>query len=368
MALEKIQIKPITGMRGIAALGVLFHHTWIYFMPAAGNSIGVYTELVRNGYLWVDFFFILSGFLLCVLYFDKFSFAASQLKSFWIYRFARIYPLHIFILLLFVAVQLAYFFVGDDSAFTGRYELLDLLKNVFLLQAFQISPGGTTWNGPAWSISAEWVAYLSFPLFVLILRRVASAFASAMVLILCLAGLILIEASSDFQLDVTGIYGLLRCGLEFLAGMILARQFYRMNVGMWLAKPLHQLVILIALLLSMHVDQIDVITVVLMAIFILSIAHDETGIAKILSYNWLIFIGEISYAIYMTHWFVFLLIEKAGTQLFNIYVYDIDHWLGWLVVSLLVVASVIVFSSLSYRFVERPMRSKIPSVFGAYKF
>lgn len=365
MVANKTHIKPLTGMRGIAALGVLLHHIVIYFMPSAGEAASAYTQFFRNGYLWVDFFFILSGFLLYVLYFDKFIVQRATLRSFWIYRFARIYPLHLMVLLLFLLVQLAYLAVGDADAFTGKFALPDLLKHLFLVQAFQLSPGGTTWNGPSWSISAEWVAYLGFPLFVLLIRRIPGRLASLLGLAMCLLGIVLIESCTEFQLDVTGVLGILRCCLEFFAGMLLAHEFYHRNQGPQLAKSPTQAMLLLLIILSMHFDHSDVVSVVLMAIFTLSMAYGNTGIAAVLSHNLFIFLGKISYSIYMLHWFVFLLIEKLGTQILGIYVYHIDHVLGWWVVSLLVFIAVILLSILSFRWVEEPLRKRIPQALGA---
>ncbi len=374
MMQQKAQITSLTGMRGIAAVGVLLHHIIIYLMPAAGIAVGAHTQFFRNGYLWVDFFFILSGFLLAVLYLQDFSERLQDFSErkkrffdFMVFRFARIYPLHVFVLMLFVAVQLAYVMVGDADAFTGKFTFQDMVKHLLLLQAFQISPGGTTWNGPAWSISAEWGAYLCFPLFVMLMGKLSARRDEIVALLLCLAGVIAIDRSTDFQLDVTGVLGLLRCGLEFFAGMVLARGFYRSSAADWLAQNAVQWLLVVGLLLSLHLDHFDVVSVVIMAALILSVARASAGPASALSHPHALFIGKISYSIYMTHWFVFLLIEKAGTQIFDIYIYDTVHPGGWLSGLLLVVAVVGVFSVLTYNFVEDPMRRRLPEWLGVRK-
>lgn len=371
MMQQNAQITSLTGMRGIAAVGVLLHHIIIYLMPAAGIAVGAHTQFFRNGYLWVDFFFILSGFLLAVLYLQDFSERRAKFFDFMVFRFARIYPLHVFVLMLFVAVQIAYLLVGDSDAFTGKFTLQDMFKHLLLLQAFQISPGGTTWNGPAWSISAEWAAYLCFPLFVMLMSKLSARRDEIVALTLCLLGIIAIDRSTDFQLDVTGVLGLLRCGLEFFAGMVLARGFYRSdcrnNAADWLAQNPVQWLLVAALLLSLHLDHFDVVSVVLMAAFILSVARASSGPANALSHRHALFIGKISYSIYMTHWFVFLLVEKAGTQIFDIYIYDTAHPGGWLSGLLLVVVGVWAFSVLTYTFVEDPLRKRLPALLGVRK-
>src|SRR3712207_4540408 len=91
-------LTTLTPLRGIAALIVVIFHCNIMvnpFLPAG------YTHLIDNGWLWVDFFFILSGFILSYVYGESFEkgFSGSAYKKYLKARVARVYPLHLFTLL-----------------------------------------------------------------------------------------------------------------------------------------------------------------------------------------------------------------------------------------------------------------------------
>src|ERR1700744_3320893 len=100
-----VDIRSHTSLRGIAAVLVVAFH---YAVPLrhVGFDVNRYTLLVARGYLWVDLFFILSGFILCHVYANQLVDIRS-IASFFRARFARIYPLHIATLLLLVGCQTA---------------------------------------------------------------------------------------------------------------------------------------------------------------------------------------------------------------------------------------------------------------------
>lgn len=101
-------ISSLTALRGIAALLVIiFHFDLIFFRLAASDT----PFFIRNGYLWVDFFFILSGFIMMHVYGESFSgkFNIQVFKKYMRARFARIYPLHIFSFLSVVVFYFWYF-------------------------------------------------------------------------------------------------------------------------------------------------------------------------------------------------------------------------------------------------------------------
>ncbi len=172
------QINSLTSLRGIAALVVVVHHfsyytlpktgsiLSVYTLPKTGSILSVYSNFFKNGYLWVDFFFILSGFIMTHVYIGDFSSRVnfSNYRSYIFSRFARIYPLHIFVLSLFVGLEIAKLFLLNNSGFTGKFNLTALFANIFLLQAFDLNCPplfwcNTYWNEPAWSISVEFIIY-----------------------------------------------------------------------------------------------------------------------------------------------------------------------------------------------------------------
>ena len=166
-------IKSLTSLRGIAALLVVLHHFFLFLLPGVGLSVLSYSKFFDNGYLWVDFFFILSGFIMAHVYASNFASGVNlyNYRTCLFSRFVKICLLHIFITFLFIGVEL----IKTSYSFTGKYNITALFTNIFMLQALDLnSPplfgGDSYWNEPAWSISAEWFAYLLFPFFILFVR------------------------------------------------------------------------------------------------------------------------------------------------------------------------------------------------------
>lgn len=143
--------------RFVAALGVFIFHLKIIdsgIAPVWNGSYG----------LFVDMFFILSGFVISYSYPSD----ARGLKAyarFMIRRIARIYPLHLLTLLVFVLL------IGFGLDRSARSTPLDFLYNLVLLQAWGVTDH-LSFNSPSWSISAEFFCYLIFPLLMLLARKV----------------------------------------------------------------------------------------------------------------------------------------------------------------------------------------------------
>ncbi|MEI9906388.1 MAG: acyltransferase [Asticcacaulis sp.] len=149
------QLKPLTALRFIAATWVIMY-TWIHELNAS-VSFG----LVDKGYLGVDLFFILSGFILSYVYLEGFGGKTFDYGEFVNHRLARVYPLHIatlaFTLLLIAAAAVKGMQLDENASNWAA-----LPAHLLLVQAWGLAPTAS-FNHPSWSISAEWFAYLSFP-------------------------------------------------------------------------------------------------------------------------------------------------------------------------------------------------------------
>src|SRR5215469_18857626 len=148
--------ESLDGLRGISAIAVvLFHITW-------SNHI-TETHLIRESYVFVDLFFILSGFVITRAYSTRIH-TLREAGSFLALRFFRIYPLHIAVLLAFILYEMAKIpgiHLGlAVHPFDERCE--GFLSNLFLVESLTFSSGFPTWNVPSWSISCEMVAYVVF--------------------------------------------------------------------------------------------------------------------------------------------------------------------------------------------------------------
>jgi peptidoglycan/LPS O-acetylase OafA/YrhL len=147
------QLPSLTPLRGIAALWVVLYHYTAQYFP--NLDITNYTQVIGKGYLAVDIFFMLSGFVMTHVYHRAFSESiTNNYKNFLVARFARLYPLHVFILLLFVATALSANLAA--SAFTGASRsipaegprsFMALFANIFMVQGLEA--GKLSWNYPS---------------------------------------------------------------------------------------------------------------------------------------------------------------------------------------------------------------------------
>src|ERR1051326_6615721 len=143
------EIRPLTAMRGIAALAVVMQH----FSAAAQSLTPTWIpSLVPHGYMAVDFFFILSGYIMCLTYLPAFEAnGVKEFPGFLLKRVARIVPLNVFVLLLLIALGVVSRLVMSTNIFFNDSSIwFDLPANLLMVQGLGI---GTNLNGPSWSIS-----------------------------------------------------------------------------------------------------------------------------------------------------------------------------------------------------------------------
>ena len=248
------QLPSLTPLRGIAALWVVLYHYCgtAQFFP--NLDITPHSYLISKGYLAVDMFFVLSGFVMAHVYRRAFSEGVGEhYRGFLVARIARLYPLHVFILSLFVVTATASQFLTGLA--TGWFESIPLtgprswgaiIANIFMLQG--LAAGQLSWNYPAWSISVEFIAYLAFPLALPAIARAPKAvrLVIAALLFAVLAWLVALTKGDLDQWD--GPITLMRCMPEFLLGTLLYFAFCDYGERFWLSSDLAVLAILPATL------------------------------------------------------------------------------------------------------------------------
>src|ERR1051325_579575 len=158
----RANLRALTGIRGIAAWFVVLYHVRLgaaWALPPAA------TDILAKGYLAVDLFFMLSGFVLWLNYSDRLRAGGiAEAPAFLLRRIARIWPLHLLMLAGAVAFVLAVAATGREPS--GHYPWAELPLHIVLMQNWGFTDA-LTWNDPAWSISCEFAAYLLFPLLAL---------------------------------------------------------------------------------------------------------------------------------------------------------------------------------------------------------
>jgi peptidoglycan/LPS O-acetylase OafA/YrhL len=317
---QQTYITPLTSLRGIAALWVmLFHLDVIFFYRDFGPLIPhELTGIITKGYLWVDFFFLLSGFVISHVYGAAFATSSDRIhliKSFLWARFTRIYPLHLFILALLVPLAIIIpllFPAVVDGSWDTFLAWPALLDNLLLINAMK-QHVYLSWNIVAWSIGAEWWAYVS-SCFILpyVFRRNISY---KVIAILVSSAVLIGMFSMRGNLDITFDYGWVRCLAEFTLGTIIY-QIYRYSFGeVWLSKNSCFLVSALMIVTAFHFSLSDILLAPLFTLLLLCAAYNKGFIKKILEGKALSYLGDISYSIYMMHGFWFLVFWFSLTYL-----------------------------------------------------
>jgi len=288
----------LTALRGIAALCVVLFHYSVGSFP--NLHLTDTTFFVGKSYLFVDLFFALSGFILMHVYGRSFADGPSKatLGPFLRARLARLYPLHLVLLGGFVLLELVKLAVDRSGldAFGGSHTLATLPGSLLLLNAAGVYDT-ITWNGPSWSISAEWIVGLAFPLLVPLVARLRP---SGLLLLYAatLAGFALLSGGPQHDLDLTSDWGVPRCFLGFTGGMVLYRLWQDGAPG-WMATDIAALTATAGIVLAMHLNMRGVFVMPLFGLLILCLAQNTARVGRALGTRPMIFLGEISYAVYL---------------------------------------------------------------------
>lgn len=152
-----MRFTALDALRGIAALLVALFHSAFYMDTPS--------PFVRHAYVFVDFFFALSGFVVAHAYLERVGRGEVGFLQFLVLRIGRVYPLHLFMLLLWLPFVLAKY-AAFSAGIGGRDPLAINTLEQFLLQALLLNSAfgadEAVWNYPSWSISAEIACYLAF--------------------------------------------------------------------------------------------------------------------------------------------------------------------------------------------------------------
>lgn len=344
----------LDALRGLCALLVVFFH-----LPVSSHLHPL--ALFRHGYLFVDFFFVLSGFVIAHAYGGRLG-SVKDLGPFLIKRLGRVWPLHAVMLAAFVALEFGRLWFHFDAAtpFARDRSVEAIFTNLLLIQSFNIHDS-LTWNGPAWSISVEMGAYVVFAaIMVLAPRRFA-----AISLLLIVAGALIVLTQSTRFMNTTYNFGFPRAAYGFFLGCLVHR--------VWLMKPPTfspvvagwlQLVCLVAVgaYVSLAQGPWTVAAPLFFAVSIWIFAEERGLVSRILSVRPMLALGHWSYSIYMVHMFVItvmlIIARKTGIMPDG---RRIDFGSTWLndLFALAIIGLIVGLSVLTYRLIEIPGRDAV---------
>lgn len=295
------RLDGLTALRAVAATAVVLYHLNGRVFGALG--LPHYIPFVDRYYLGVDLFFILSGFILAHVRGREFAQPRpTRALRFYILRLARIYPVHAAMLALYLALFLAYDLVGRahgiEIRLPGRYSARGFFEHLLLISADRLS-----WNFPAWSVSAEWFAYLWFPLLAALLLRAPRG--RALLLLGALTAGFAAVYAGDFDGNMNHV-GLVRVGFEFTAGMLIHRICFD--------APLRRLLpglaaVLLGAALLLDTRFADFGSVLALGAAIALFGRERRALPWLRPPRLLLRLGEISYSLYMAQ---SLVIAAAG--------------------------------------------------------
>ena len=226
------ELKSLTSARGIAAWLVVLYHIRSGMDWAPRELV----HFLGKGYLAVDFFFLLSGFVIYLTAHRAFLREGSAAApAFLMRRIARVYPLYAVMLMATLAFALIVHATGREA---GNYPLSELPLHILMLQNWGFT-SELSWNHPAWSISTEFAAYVIFPALLLwtpISRARRPNLLAAMILLIALLYLGLRAGGETHLGGDIARFGLLRCLTEFSCGACLCAFWLRGPDCDWRAR------------------------------------------------------------------------------------------------------------------------------------
>lgn len=356
-------IDTITPLRGIAALLVcLFHYDELLFFSGLPRIVNIEnSSFVHNGYLWVDFFFILSGFVITHVYADKLqNWNGTNIKKYIWARFTRLYPMHLFTMILIAIIYHIIVYNFPDFAKNNFWAQASTFNNfvahLFFLQNTPLN-NPVAWNVPSWSIAAEWWVYIVAILIIPFLNKRAVMLKNISAFIVALAGLFII--SQNGSLNLTLELGILRCLFGFIIGIVVYQVYKTMknfNKSIFNSDIALILSCLVVVFLN-HLDLYDFITIPFFALIILSASLNNGTSKRVLNIKPLQFLGDISYSFYLLHLLILIIwwlwIQVAFIPENPEVSPTIWNHFTWLFI---IYASTIIIAYLTHRFVEVPAR------------
>ena len=341
-------LPALAGLRGLAA-------SWV----VAFHATGFLTEAPRGldrGYLGVDLFFILSGYVLTHVYGDRLaSGRIVEALGFLGRRVARLWPVWLASLALFAlkAEIGRWTGRGGDGSRVGEEPSTWIVFGMLMQSWGWVDPERL--NPPGWSLSYEWAASLSFPIVAVAVAPLRSRATAAILAGGCLA---LVAAWCAFRglptLHAHAAFGV-RAGAEFLAGVLIFRAWPPGDAGRGaslLSSPWPWVVALAGTLvvLPRHLG-VELGVVAAFALLVPAACRLDGALARVLAHPWLASIGDRSYALYATHW---LVVETLWNLFQRLPAPVADGWrFGFFAATLCGAA---ILASTMHRHVEAPAR------------
>ena len=283
-------LPSLTGLRGLLAFWVVSFH----MMP---NGLGPF-RVTSYGYLAVDLFFIMSGFILMHVHHSDFVTGSwDRIQTFLLLRWWRTYPVHIatFLLALFITAIISW---KDIPSIVKAIESLALFDSWMVQSGNMNTPLNI--NTPLWSLQVEWIGYLLFPLLAMSINRMSPKTALASILMVFCLGMGVLVANHNLELDAFMLpLSLVRMAMGFISGCLL----WRINLEFRPPTAFSDLL--------MSVTVLSIVAILLFAVpllvfpfmvVVISLAAQPGHLSSALFNSRLAaFLGRISFSAYLCH-------------------------------------------------------------------
>lgn len=311
--LPKKRFETLDSFRGICALLVVCFHARI-------QQCITETTFFRNGNYFVEFFFVLSGFVIFHTYGKK-TFNSNSFKSYTTSRFFRIFPLHLVTLGVFITIELVKLIAQkkglgfNNPAFVGSTAPSELLPNALLLQSWLPGANTLSFNIVAWSISVEFYIYIIFGLLLFGNKQVKTTG----IALLAITGLLCLYFDVDFVKSAVS-RGLLCFFMGCLIYMIYEKlQDFKPGKGISSITEILLLIAIVVILVYMPVSKLkNILATFIFAATVLTFAMEAGIVSSFFKTGFLKYLGKLSYSIYIVHfviWQVLLSVAIVASKL-----------------------------------------------------
>ena len=377
-----IDTKPhyelLDGLRGVAALLVVIYHVFegLAFAEATnGAGSGLITTL-NHGHIAVDFFFILSGFVISYAYDDRW--AKMSIGGFFKRRLIRLHPM----LIMGAIIGATTFFIGGFEKWDGTvtptsWVMIAMLLTMFMIPAvpgvpYEVRGNGEMFplNGPGWSLFFEYIGNILYALFI---RRLSTKWLAGLAVALGIAhAWFFVGNISEYDsvgvgwtIDAVNFWGgLVRMLFPFTVGMLLARKFKPRKVkgAFWICSAMLVALFAVPYIASSGKPSInslyEVVCIAFVFPFIVWLGACGSG-SNTGDYTSRInrLLGDISYPLYIVHYPIM--------YLFYAWLIEEQHYaLGdcWGVAALVVIAS-IALAYAALKLYDEPLRKWLAKKF-----
>ncbi|MBJ7339138.1 acyltransferase [Mycolicibacterium sp.] len=363
------EIRALSGLRIVAALWVVLFHFRPLLQMASPPLYDSLKPILECGAQGVDLFFILSGFVLTWNYLDRMgeSWSTKATMHFLWLRLARVWPLYLVTMHLAALWIIFTLNVGDfPSPEAGALTAVSYIRQLVMVQLwFQPFFDFSSWDGPAWSISAEWLAYLLFGLVVLVIFRIDRATRARGLLLLAFAAtlppvILLVGSGGQFYTPWSWLPRIL---LQFTAGALACAAVRKMRPtdrarrrAGYVSIALSAVIVGALYWFEAHPiptirDDFGLVDVLFMPL-VVALALGMGTLPALLSTRLLVYGGQVSFGLYMVH----ELVHTAWLWIMAQYQISMAPSIGAKLIFVGLIAVSMLLAVLLFHFVEEPAR------------